>query len=251
LLKHLGIGKPLQRFDDHAGQREAAAIAAALRTGKTVAYCSDAGMPGINDPGFELARLAREAGAEVEVLPGPSVVTLAAVASGLPTHAFSFLGYLPAKSEARRTFIRQMAAREETCIIFETQHRIEDTLKDLHEIIPDRELALGRELTKLHEEWYRGRPSSILAHLGTERRGEFVFAVAGAGAKRVIENGLPPDGQDQLPESDGQSQLPEWAGKFLDAAREGGMTLREAAKPLARHLGKTPSEVYKMAAERK
>jgi len=242
LLKHLNISKPLQRFDDHAGVREANSLANALTSGKTIAYCSDAGMPGINDPGFELARLARESGAQVCVLPGPSVVTLAVVASGLPTHAFSFLGYLPAKADAKRSFLRKLAGREESTVVFETPHRIEDTLNDINEIMPDRELAMGRELTKLHEEWYRGTSQQILTQLGRECRGELVLVIAGADAKRTIENGV------QNQETD---TLPVWAGKYLDAAREGGMTLREAVKPLARHLGKPPSDVYKMAAERK
>jgi len=241
LLKHLNIDKPLQRFDDHAGSREADSLVSALVSGKSVAYCSDAGMPGINDPGFELARLARKTGAEVCVLPGPSVVTLAVAASGLPTHAFSFLGYLPSKAEARRSFIRKLAGREETAVVFETPHRIEEALDEMCKIMPDRELALGRELTKLHETWYRGAPSQVLSQLGTERRGELVLVIAGADAKRTIEI----DHQDT-----GTDALPEWAGKFLDAARDGGMTLREAVKPLARHLGKSPSDVYKMAAER-
>ena len=243
LLKHLNIAKPLQRFDDHAGHREAESLVHALASGKTVVYCSDAGMPGINDPGFELSRLAKESGAEVCVLPGPSVVTLAVAASGLPTHAFSFLGYLPSKSEARRSFIRKLAGREETAVVFETPHRIEEALNDLGEIMPDRELALGRELTKLHETWYRGTPSKVLSQLDAERRGELVLVIAGADAKRTIETSR------QDAESDGSDVLPEWAGKYLDAAREGGMTLREAVKPLARHLGRPPSEVYKMAAD--
>jgi 16S rRNA (cytidine1402-2'-O)-methyltransferase len=243
LLQHLGIVKPLQRFDDHAGARQAESVASALASGKTLAYCSDAGMPGINDPGFELARLAKEAGAQVSVLPGPSAVTLAAVASGLPTHAFSFLGYIPAKADARASFLRALAAREETTIVFETPHRIEETLNAINSIMPDRELALGRELTKLHETWYRGTPSQILALLGHERRGELVLAIAGAAAKRKKEK----HGQDQNAQLEA---LPEWACKFLDAAREGGMTLREAVKPLARHLGRLPSDVYKMAVDR-
>jgi 16S rRNA (cytidine1402-2'-O)-methyltransferase len=242
LLQHLGIDKPLRRFDDHAGAQEADSLASALASGKTVAYCSDAGMPGINDPGFELSRLAKEVGAQVSVLPGPSAVTLAAVASGLPTHAFSFLGYIPAKADARYSFLRALAGREETTIVFETPHRIEETLNEINAIIPDREMALGRELTKLHEAWYRGTPAQILALLGHERRGELVLAIAGAAAKRTIEA----LGQDQNAQLEA---LPEWAGKFLDAAREGGMTLRDAVKPLARHLGRLPSDVYKMAVE--
>ena len=243
LLGHLGIKKPLRRFDDHSGEKEADGLAAALAGGQRVAYCSDAGTPGINDPGFELARTARSCGADVEVLPGPSVVILAVAASGLPTHAFCFLGYLPSKSEARRAFIRKLASREETTVVFETPHRIGDTLGDMTEIIPDRELALGRELTKLHEAWYRGTAAQVLSQLGQERRGELVLVIAGADAKRVV-------GGDDAPRRDAVATadaLPDWAGRYLEAAREGGMTLREAAKPLARHLGLSASVVYRLA----
>ncbi len=239
LLKHLDLDRPLLRFDDHAPEASVLRLRAALAEGRTVAYCSDAGMPGINDPGFELARLAREAGAQVAVLPGPSAVTLAVVASGLPSHAFSFLGYLPPRSEPRRTFLQALAGREETTVVFESPHRIAETLADLEALLPDREIALGRELTKLHETWYRGTPAQVRAALGNEDRGEMVLVLAGADAKRTLASAAP--------ETDAEA-LPDWAWRFLEAAREGGMTLREAVKPLARHLGREASELYRLAA---
>ncbi len=240
LLKHLEIDKPLLRFDDHAGEEAYARVAAELAAGRTVAYCSDAGMPGINDPGFEIARAARVAGAEVVVLPGASAVLLAVVASGLPCHAFSFLGYLPSRSEPRRTFLKALAGREETTVVFETPHRIHETLSELAELLPHREIALGRELTKLHETWYRGTPEGLIRALGNEGRGEMVLVISGAAAKRVVGEA----------EAVFEGQLPEWALRFLDAAREGGMTLREAVKPLAKHLDTNASDLYKLAAER-
>jgi 16S rRNA (cytidine1402-2'-O)-methyltransferase len=238
LLAHLGIEKPLQRFDDHASLEAAERVAQALAAGRTVAYCSDAGLPGINDPGFELARLAREAGVQVTVLPGPSAVTLAVVASGLPSHAFSFWGYLPSRSEPRKTFLRKLATQEETVVVFETPHRIHETLSEMAELLPDREIALGRELTKLHETWYRGDPAEVARLLGGENRGEMVLVIAGADAKRTVT--------DPVVAFDGEA-LPDWALRYLDAAREGGMTLREAVKPLARHLGVAASELYRLA----
>ncbi len=241
LLAHLGIDKPLQRFDDHAGAEAFERIGLALANGHTVAYCSDAGMPGINDPGFEIARMARAGGAKVTVLPGASAVLLAVVASGLPCHAFSFLGYLPSKGEARRTFLRELAAREDTTVVFETPHRIHEVLDELHELMPEREIALGRELTKLHESWYRGTPAEVRTALGTESRGEMVLVLAGAAAKRTVSEGSADFHGDALPD---------WALRFLDAAREGGLTLREAVKPLARHLGVNASDLYRLAARR-
>jgi 16S rRNA (cytidine1402-2'-O)-methyltransferase len=240
LLEHLGVEKPLLRFDDHAGQTAFERVAAELLAGRTVAYCSDAGMPGINDPGFELARLAREAGAEVTWLPGPSAVLLAVVASGLPSHAFSFLGYLPSKGEARRAFLLRVLGREETSVVFETPHRIHETLSELTEMAPDREIALGRELTKLHESWYRGTPAEVRTQLGNESRGEMVLVLAGAAAKRTVTEAG----------GDFEGTLPDWSLRFLDAARDGGLTLREAVKPLAKHLGASASEIYRLAAER-
>ena len=237
LLGHLDIDKPLMRFDDHAGLEATDRVTLALAAGKTVAYCSDAGMPGVNDPGFELARMARAMGVKVTVLPGPSAVTLAVVASGLPSHAFSFWGYLPSRSEPRKTFLRKLAAKEETVVVFETPHRIHETLQELTELLPDREIALGRELTKLHETWYRGTPHQVAQALGAEGRGEMVLVLAGADAKRTVTE----------VEASLEGELPEWALRFLDAAREGGMTLREAVKPLARHLGANASDVYKLA----
>jgi 16S rRNA (cytidine1402-2'-O)-methyltransferase len=241
LLAHLGIEKPLQRFDDHAGEEAFERIGLALANNHTVAYCSDAGMPGINDPGFEIARLARAGGAKVTVLPGASAVLLAVVASGLPCHAFSFLGYLPSKGEARRTFLRSIAAREETTVVFETPHRIHEVLDELDGLMPDREIALGRELTKLHETWYRGTPAQVRAALGSESRGEMVLVLAGADAKRIVS--------EAAADFDGET-LPDWALRFLDAAREGGLTLREAVKPLAKHLGVNASDLYRLASRR-
>jgi 16S rRNA (cytidine1402-2'-O)-methyltransferase len=240
LLKHLGIEKPLLRFDDHAGAAAFERLGLELLSGRTVAYCSDAGMPGINDPGFELARAARAGGAKVTVLPGASAVLLAVVASGLPSHAFTFRGYLPNRCEPRRAMLAKLGAEEETVVVFETPHRIHETLSELEELLPDREIALGRELTKLHETWYRGTPAQVKAQLGREDRGEMVLVLAGAAAKRVVTEGTGAfEG----------GELPDWAKAFLAAAREGGMTLREAVKPLAKHLGVPASELYRMASE--
>ena len=202
-------------------------------------------MPGINDPGFEIARMARATGARVTVLPGPSAVTLAVVASGLPSHAFSFHGYLPSRSEPRQAFLRALLGREETVVVFETPHRIHETLDELSRFAPDREMALGRELTKLHETWYRGTPQEVTQELGKENRGEMVLVIAGADAKRTLAE----SGAETVPEFDGET-LPDWVLRYLDAAREGGMTLREAVKPLARHLEINASELYRLASSR-
>lgn len=237
LLDHLSLKKNLLRFDDHAGAEGLKDLQETLMAGHTVAYCSDAGMPGINDPGFELIRMARASEIALTVLPGPSSVLLALVASGLPCHRFNFYGYLSPKGPTRVENIKSIATREETTIAFEVPHRIHETLKDLITIIPDRQIALGRELTKIHEMWYRGTAQKVLELLGEENRGEMVLVISGAHAKtNLLEpNSILSDG------------LPPWAKRYLEAAKEGGITIREAAKPLAKHFGVSVSEIYRMA----
>ena len=240
LLAHFNIDKPIMRFDDHADINTINNFVKALDRGLTVAYCSDAGMPGIRDPGFELIRIARKSHANTTVLPGPSSVTLALVASGLSNHTFSFWGYLPHRSEPRKSLLCKLMTKEETVIVFETGHRIHATLSELTEIAPDREIALGRELTKLHETWYRGTPLDVTQQLGTENRGELVLVIAGTNAKRTIIEQI-------ALQNDNNDKLPTWALHYIKAAREGGMTIREAIKPLAKHMKINPSELYRLA----
>jgi 16S rRNA (cytidine1402-2'-O)-methyltransferase len=240
LLAHLCINKPIMRFDDYADTGTINKIIKALGEDLTIAYCSDAGMPGVRDPGFELVRIGQRACADVTVLPGPSAVTLAIVASGLPNHTFSFWGYLPYRSEQRMALIRKLMAKEETIIVFETSHRVHAALAEMAEIIPDREIALGRELTKLHETWYRGTPSSVIEQLGTEDRGEMVIVMAGTNARRTIAGQI-------LQQDDQINDLPQWALNYIRAARDGGMTIRETVKPLARHMGISVSKLYQLA----
>ena len=241
LLAHFNIDKPIIRFDDHADTNTINNFIKTLNKNLTITYCSDAGMPGINDPGFELLRLAREAEANITVLPGPSVVILAIVASGLPSHSFSFWGYLPNRREPRKSFLRNLMAKEETSIVFESNHRINTTLLDMTDIMPDREIALGRELTKLHETWYRGVPANVINQLGAESRGEIVIVIAGAGAKRVLT---------KLTMEHDEETLPKWVIDYVDAAKNGGMTIREIVKPLAKHMGIATSKLYHLIASR-
>lgn len=240
LLVHLGISKPIMRFDDHADTNTINKIIKALDENLTVAYCSDAGMPGVRDPGFELVRIGRKACADVTVLPGPSVVTLAVVASGLPNHTFSFWGYLPHRSASRKLLMRKLMTKEETVIVFETSHRIHAALAEMIEIMPDREIALGRELTKLHETWYRGTPFNVTEQLGTENRGEMVIVIAGTSSRRTLH-------EQTVKQCDISDDLPPWALHYISAAREGGMTIRETVKPLARYMGISASKLYQLA----
>ena len=144
-----------------------------------MALVTEAGMPGISDPGYDLARAARERGAEVVVVPGPSAATAAVVASGLPSDRFVFLGFLPRKAPERRRALRAVAGAPWSLVIFEAPRRVRGALRDMLDTLGDRSIAVCREMTKLHEEVYRGTVSEAMAHFAAPR-GEFTLVVAGA-----------------------------------------------------------------------
>lgn len=181
LLAHLGIKKHLVSYHEHnkLSASRLNEILAALAAGD-VALVSDAGTPGLNDPGYELVRLALQAGFPVSPAPGPSAPIAALVASGLPTDSFLYLGYLPRKSGERRRLLETVAALPYTLIFLEAPHRLLEALGDLLEILGDRPAAAARELTKLHEEIVRASLSQTLAHFSTQPpRGEFTLVVGG------------------------------------------------------------------------
>ena len=142
---------------------------------------TDAGMPGISDPGSELVARAAAAGFSVEVVPGPSAVTTALAISGFTGDAFVFLGFLPRRAGARRELLKSVASSPLTLVMFEAPHRLQTSLKDLLEVLGDREIAVCRELTKLHEEVFRGTVSGASDHFAAPR-GEFVLVMPGASA---------------------------------------------------------------------
>lgn len=157
-------------------------ILARLRGGDDVALISDGGTPGIADPGALLVAAAHEAGITVRPVPGPSAPAALLSASGLPSDRFVFDGFLPHRAAERRRRLRQLAVEPRTVVVLETPHRIVEALADLHAILGDRPMALGRELTKLHEQVVTGSAASIAARLGdTDVRGEITVAFAGAG----------------------------------------------------------------------
>ncbi len=153
-----------------------------MRSGSTVAVVTDAGMPAISDPGARLVRTCLDAGLAVEVVPGPSAVLTALVVSGLATDRFAFEGFLPGKASARRARLGELAHEPRTTVIFESPHRLADTLGELLDVLgPARPLVLARELTKLHEEVVRGTIASALDHVrATPPRGEYVLVLGGA-----------------------------------------------------------------------
>ena len=178
LLSHLSIHAPLVSYHSRNWQSRLPSILDALTSGD-VALVTDAGMPVVSDPGSELVSAARASGNRAEVVPGPSAVTAALAVSGLPGDCFLFLGFLPRRGKSRTAKVRSVAAFLAPIIIFEAPHRLRATLQDLLNVLGDRDLAVCRELTKLHEEVFRGSVSQALDYFA-EPRGEFVLLLAGA-----------------------------------------------------------------------
>jgi 16S rRNA (cytidine1402-2'-O)-methyltransferase len=157
-----------------------------MRAGERVALVTDAGSPGVSDPGYPLVRAAIAEGMRVECVPGPSAVIAALQVSGLPTDAFVFVGFLPPRPTARRRRLEELSARRETVVVFESPHRIESCLADLEALWGDRPIALARELTKVHEEVLRGTAAEVRASLGPDqRRGEMVLVLGGRTRKEA------------------------------------------------------------------
>ncbi len=179
LLTHFDIHTPLTSYFEHNKLTKLDLILAALAEGD-VALVSDAGTPAINDPGYELVKAALAAGHNVSPVPGPSAPVAALAASGLPTDAFLYLGYLPRKASERRESLRQVENLPYTLIFLETPHRLLAALADLEAGLGDRQIAVARELTKVHEEIWRGTISEAAEHFTkTEPRGEFTLVVGG------------------------------------------------------------------------
>jgi 16S rRNA (cytidine1402-2'-O)-methyltransferase len=177
LLTHFDIHSPLTSYFEHNKLSKLKAVLSALSQGD-VALVSDAGTPGINDPGYELVKAALEAGYTISPVPGPSAPIAALAASGLPTDSFLYLGYLPRKSSERKEFLQKVAHQPYTLIFLETPHRLLDALDDLLAVLGDRPMAAARELTKVYEQFVRGQISEVLEHFTqNEPRGEFVLVV--------------------------------------------------------------------------
>jgi 16S rRNA (cytidine1402-2'-O)-methyltransferase len=181
LLRHLGIEKPLWRYDDHSGDDARERLLEAMRS-HAVALVSDAGTPLISDPGYRLVRAARGAGLAVFTLPGPSAVVAALTLAGLPTDRFLFAGFLPAKDKARRDTLAELASVRATLVFYETAPRLLASLAALGEALPGREVAVARELTKTFEECRSGNPEELSRHYEAQpARGEIVLVVAPPG----------------------------------------------------------------------
>lgn len=179
LLKHFKIETPLTSYFEHNKLNKLDFILEKLSSGD-VALVSDAGTPAINDPGYELVRAALASGYDVRPVPGPSAPVSALAVSGLPTDAFLYLGYLPAKTSERHTFIGHVANVTYTLIFLESPHRIVESLEDLLLLLGDRKICVAREMTKLFEEYWRGTIRGAVDHFKSQpARGEFTLVVEG------------------------------------------------------------------------
>ncbi len=181
LLKHYEIKKPQIAFHEHNESRAGARILTLLKDGYDVALVSDAGTPGIADPGYSLVRQAIENDLPFTMIPGPSAVTMAVVLSGLPAHSFTYRGFPPRKAGKRRRFLEIDRNSPHTLVFYESPYRLQAFLTDAREVFGDREAAVANELTKLYESIKRGRLSDLIVAFTTEKiRGEYVVIIAGS-----------------------------------------------------------------------
>jgi 16S rRNA (cytidine1402-2'-O)-methyltransferase len=226
LLKRIGGRARFLSFFEANERERVPQIVAALEGGHAVALVSDAGMPGISDPGYRLVAACAEAGLSVDVVPGPSAALAALVTSGLPTDRFAFEGFLPRAGSARRERLAEIAADPRTVVLFESPRRIARTLADLLEACGDRRGAVCRELTKIHQEVLRGPLSELSAAIeGRELKGEVTLVVQGA------------------PAASGPGDL-EAAVAQARALTAGGMRKRDAAKEAAARSGVPARAIY-------
>ena len=180
LLVALGIeGRRLERLDENLVGERADEIAARVLAGETIAYCSDAGMPGVSDPGLRLVRVAREVGAPVEVLPGPTAVATAYVASGTTSTNFYFGGFFPRKDAARKQLLDSLKGLDAALVFYESPNRLVSSLDSIAESLPYRDIAVCRELTKLHEEIVRGSIDEVKEQFESREsiKGEIVLVI--------------------------------------------------------------------------
>lgn len=246
LLAHFGIATPVTSYFEHNKLTKLDFIFNALERGD-VAVISEAGMPGLADPGYELVRAALARHIRVVPIPGASALTAALVASGLPTDQFVYLGFLPRQQSARRKLLQTLANETRTLVAYDAPHRVRASLDDIAEILGDRMICVARELTKVYEEFIRGSVSQARTHFArVEPRGEFTLVIGGKTR----------DGRQQMTE--GRKQKAEGHGDWGDARvrkevsrlMKNGIARTEAVKRVARESGRARREVYRITANK-
>jgi 16S rRNA (cytidine1402-2'-O)-methyltransferase len=227
-LTHFKIETPLTSYHEHNKLTKLDELLSTLQQ-KDVALVSEAGMPGLSDPGYELVKAAIAQGIPVVPVPGPSALITALVVSGLPTDSFLYLGFLPRRQKERRELLASIARESRTLVAFEAPHRLLATLADLKEVLGDRHMAIARELTKVHEEVWRGSVSQALAHFEENPpRGEFTLVIERAREERVAWD---------------EERVVEMLAELMAE----GMKIREAIQVVADLAGWPKREVYRVA----
>lgn len=234
LLDHYSIEGKLISYHEHNEAERAEELVERLHEGVSVAQVSDAGMPGISDPGYRVIKSAIEHGITVVPVPGPSALIAALAASGLPTDAFEFRGFLPAKSGQRRTELESIRSRESTVIFYEAPHRIHEALDDVVAVLgPGRPVVIARELTKVHEEFLRGTAGELARQAqDRELKGEITILIGKAAARE-------------------QPEILDPGARLKEIMREQNMDEKGALKVLAKERGVSKSEVYRDLQRRK
>jgi 16S rRNA (cytidine1402-2'-O)-methyltransferase len=235
LLHHYAIDKPTVSYHEHNEAARAEELVAKLELGLNVAQVSDAGMPGISDPGYRVIKLAIERGVQVVPIPGASALVAALAASGLPTESFQFLGFLPAKSGQRRTMLETLRHAEHTTVVYEAPHRIAETMKDIVELLGAvRPVVLARELTKIHEEFIRGTAAQLLHRVQEhELRGEMTLLI----------------GKGEVEET--QPAVKDIAQRLEEIMRDQKLDEKAGLKVLAKERGLSKSEAYREVQRRR
>lgn len=234
LLNHFEISKPVTSYYEHNKMSKGDVIIQQLKDGKNIALVSDAGMPGISDPGCDLVQQCLAEDIPFTVLPGAVAAVTGLVLSGLPTDRFSFEGFIPRQKKERLQYFQNLVQEERTMIFYESPHRLEDTLKTLIEVFPDRPMAAARELTKKFEEIVRGTPSEVLAHFEAEGiRGEFVLLLHGADPAPPEERGI------------------DWAVERVAQLEADGISQKDAIKQAAKEAGLSKRDVYNFIVQNK
>lgn len=233
LLRRYNITTPLTSYHEYNKMDKLDEIFDTLAAEGDVALVSDAGTPGISDPGYELVQAAIQSGYRVEPLPGANAIVTALAGSGLPTDSFIYVGFMPKKKHARVTFLRDMALETRTIVAYESPHRLIETLEDIADVMGERPMCVARELTKKYEEFVRGKASHVLNHFEVnEPRGEITLIIGGAtGAEGGWDAG----------------QVREALYALLDS----GEALSAAAKTVAGESGWKKKDVYALGVERR
>jgi 16S rRNA (cytidine1402-2'-O)-methyltransferase len=229
LLEHYQITTPMISYHEHNEAARAEELVRKLEEGVKIAQVSDAGTPGISDPGYRMIKLAIDRGMMVVPVPGASALIAALAGSGLPTDAFEFRGFLPAKSGQRKTVLESFKSAAHTIVLYEAPHRIRETMEDIVAMLgPSRRVVVARELTKIHEEFIRGTAAAVLARVqARELKGEITLLIGGG---------------ESSPEA---AETKDLRGRLSEIMQEQKIDEKSALKILAKEQGLAKSEVYR------